>query len=169
MEDRPAWVAPEFYRSYIERTGENDLITALENNLEESLLVFQLIPESKAEYAYAEGRWTVKELIQHLIDSERIFAYRSLRIGRGDKTPMPGFEQDDYVREAEDPARFLSDNLKEFKLVRKSTIALFESFPDRAWKNIGTANGGNFNLEGIGRAIVGHTRHHLRILESRYL
>jgi hypothetical protein len=169
MEDTHRWIAPEYYRSYIDRAGEADTITALENNLEESLIVFQLIPEEKASYTYSEDKWSIQEMVQHLVDTERVFAYRALRIGRGDETVLPGFEQDDFVRESRNPEHLLSTLLKEFKIVRQSTIFLFKSFPELAWEHIGNASGGQFNLEGIGRTIVGHTRHHLRILERRYL
>jgi len=169
MNNTKAWIAPEFAQSYIERAGENDVITALENNLEEALIVFQIIPEDKGAFAYAEGKWTIKELIQHLIDCERIFAYRALCIGRGDQTPLPGFEQDDYIPTCGAADRELGDILNEFKIVRKANIIMFKAFPEEAWSFEGSASSATYNINGIGRVMVGHVRHHLRILERNYL
>ena len=127
------------------------------------------IPESTGDLAYDKGKWTIKEVIQHLIDSERIFSYRALRFARMDKTDLPGFEQNDYVPASKASNRSLASLMNEFKSVRNATIDLFKSLNNEMLKSIGTANGFPFSAEAVGYITAGHCFHHADIIRERYL
>jgi hypothetical protein len=124
--------------------------------------------ESGAMFRYAEGKWTVKEVIGHLLDTERVFAYRLLRISRGDKTAMPGFDENSYVPAGRFNLRNVSELVSEFTLQRASTSALAAGVPSGAWLHIGTANGFPTSARALVYVILGHTEHHLRLLRERY-
>lgn len=158
-----------YYGRYISQVKENDINAALTNQhpLIESFL--RSIPASKWNYAYAEGKWTVKELVQHIIDAERIFAYRALRIARKDQTPLPGFEENDYAPASEAGRRTADELIEELITVRKSTELLFKSFTDEMLNNKGTASNQPVSVNALGFITVGHFTHHKAILEERYL
>ena len=158
-----------FYQTYIDACGDFELIEGLTDNLKISLNVFKSIPLEKQEYRYAESKWTIKELLQHLIDSERIFAYRALRIAREDKTNIPGYEHNNYVPVSRANNRNYDDLIEEFELVRKCTIALYKSFDNTMLKNLGTANYDAISVRAIGFIIVGHYNHHQKVIKERYL
>lgn len=129
----------------------------------------QDIPEEKWSYRYAEGKWTIAELVLHLVDAERIFAYRALRIARKDQTPLPGFEENDYVIHSKASSRSKDSLMKELKAVQEATRLLFESFDEEQLECSGTASGGTTYVRGIGFIIIGHGLHHRNILRERYL
>ncbi len=158
-----------FYQAYIDACGDFELVEGLVNNLENTLKLFNSIPSEKQEYSYDVGKWTIKELLQHLIDSERIFAYRALRIAREDKTNIPGYEHNDYVPVSRANNRSYIDLVEEFELVRKSSIALFTGFDKKMLFNIGTANNDNISVRAIGFIMIGHYNHHIKIVNERYL
>lgn len=158
-----------YYQTYINACGNNELVIELTNNLENSLNLFNSIPPEKETYSYDTGKWTIKELLQHLIDSERIFAYRALRIAREDKTNIPGYEHNDYVPISKANNRNYTDLVEEFELLRKSSIALFKSFDDDMLLNNGTANNDNISVRALGFIIIGHYNHHMKIINERYL
>lgn len=158
-----------FYQTYIDECGDNRLIEGLELNLDETLQFYKSIPIDKHEYRYDKGKWTIKELLQHIIDSERVFCYRALRFSRQDKTDLPGFEQDDYVAVSMANKRSLSDMLEEFKILRKSSICLFESFDKNMLRSKGFANDNEMSVRAVGFIIVGHVNHHTKIIKERYL
>ena len=122
----------------------------------------------QASFRYAPGKWSVKELIGHLSDVERVFAYRLLRIGRGDMTPLPGFDENEYVRAAQSDERRLTDLLAEWAVVRDATLALASSLPDASWTNVGRSNDAAMSARALLYIILGHTEHHLAILADRY-
>ena len=126
------------------------------------------LSESGAMFRYAEGKWTVKEVIGHLLDSERIFAYRILRISRGDTTAMPGFDEQSYVPAGQFNLRSVNELVSEFTLQRASTLALANGVPSAAWLQIGTASGFRISARALVYIILGHTDHHLRLLRERY-
>jgi hypothetical protein len=126
------------------------------------------LSESGAMFRYAEGKWTVKEVIGHLLDTERVFAYRLLRISRGDVTAMPGFDERSYVPEGQFNLRSVNELVSEFKLQRASTLALANGVPSAAWLHIGTANGFRTSARALVYIILGHTEHHLGLLRERY-
>ena len=127
------------------------------------------ISSEKLEYRYAEGKWTIKDILLHLIDAERIFAYRALRIGRGDKTPLAGFEENGYVINANANSRLVESLLNEFQLVRKSTLEMFENFSEEQLAYLGTSSDNIISVRAIGFIISGHQNHHLKVIVERYL
>lgn len=127
------------------------------------------IPKSKRNYRYAEGKWTVKEVLQHIIDAERIFAYRALCFARKDATPLPGFEENDYAANSKADQRKWKDIVKEFEAVRRSTETLFGSFDDEQLDTAGTSSGKSNYVMAIGFIIAGHANHHIKVTKERYL
>lgn len=158
-----------FNATYINAVDDVNLIEGIEKGLVQLVSFMERIPVDKLEYRYAEGKWTVKDILLHLIDAERIFAYRALRIGRGDKTPLAGFEENDYVPNALANDRSLESLLIEFQFVRNSTLCLFKSFSGEQLAYIGTASNHSISVRAIGFVISGHQNHHLRVIEERYL
>lgn len=130
---------------------------------------YNSLPEEKGDYAYAADKWTIKDVLQHVIDTERIFAYRLLRIARGDKSPLPGFEQDDYYITAQASRRSMTSLKEEFTAVRKSTDLLLASLTDEDFERTGTTSGFAASANAIGYLVFGHLMHHKQILEERYL
>lgn len=156
------------YKGYIEQIKEDDILKVLEDQLTTAAKFFNTIPQEKGNYAYSEGKWSVKEVLGHVIDCERIFATRALCIARGEKQSLPGFEQDDYVKEAGFNKRPLDDLVEEFSLVRKSNVALFKSFSEEKLNERGTASENEVTVRAILFIIAGHTIHHIKILKEKY-
>lgn len=157
-----------FNATYINALEGLSLMEGLEKGLDE-ISFFSTIPSEKLEYRYAEEKWTIKDILLHIIDTERIFAYRALRIGRGDKTPLVGFEQNDYVPNAMAYNRTLESLVEEFQFVRNSTLYLFKSFSEEQLMYLGTASNNAISVRAIGFLITGHQNHHLAIIRERYL
>lgn len=158
-----------YYATYISKVEEADLVEELEISVHEFIKFVQNIPLDKYDYSYAEGKWTIKDIIQHLMDSERIFAYRALRIARNDKTPLASFEENKYAAIAGANQRSIRDLLTELAIVRQSTIALFKTFSEDVLKRIGVASGYDVSVRALGVIIIGHQKHHQRIFMERYL
>lgn len=158
-----------FNATYIKALEDVNLIEELENGLNQMVFFMSSIPADKLEYRYAEDKWTIKDILLHLIDSERIFAYRALRIARGDKTPLAGFEENDYVPNAMANRRNLESLLEEFQFVRNATLSLFNSFSNEQLLSLGTASDNIISVRAIGFVILGHQKHHLKIINERYL
>jgi uncharacterized damage-inducible protein DinB len=155
---------------YIQLLPDDGLILKhLEDNLRATTEFMRALPEESLTYRYAEGKWTIKEILAHLIDDERIYAYRALRFARNDQTELPGFEQDDYALESGANKRTLDDLLEEFAIVRRSTIALFESFDDHVLTRAGVASGNVMSVRAAAYHIAGHELRHLNIIKDRYL
>ncbi len=157
------------YARYVANVPETDILGVLGQQSTETQKLLASLDETKAAYRYAEGKWSVKEVIGHFTDAERIFAYRALAIARGETQPLPGFEEDDYVRNASFDNWKLGDLAEHYALVRRSTIVLFQNFPDQAWTNRGTASNFPITARAIAWIIVGHERHHVKVLRERYL
>jgi uncharacterized damage-inducible protein DinB len=158
-----------YYGSYIARVPDGDIATTLTRQFDATQTLLSSLPEEKGAYAYAPGKWSIKQLLGHLVDGERVFAYRALRIGRNDQTPLPGFEQDDYVAAGNFNARSLSSLLEEFSAVRIASVHLFTHFTDDQWQRRGTANGNEISARALAYIIAGHELHHVDILRTRYL
>ena len=158
-----------YYSSYIQLADNVDMIEELEICLHEFIKFVQNIPMDKFDYRYAEGKWTIKEIIQHIIDTERIFSYRALRISRNDKTSLPGYDENEYVANTNAADRHLQSLLTELSIVRQSTLALFKSFSADQLKNLGTASDSPVSVRAIGFILIGHQKHHQKIFEERYL
>jgi hypothetical protein len=158
-----------FYASYIQAAANVELIEELEICLHDFIKFVQNIPMDKFDFRYAEGKWTIKDIIQHLIDAERVFSYRALRISRNDKTPLPGFEENDYVDNTNANCISIQDLLTEFSAVRHSSLLLFKSFSEEQLKRIGIASGKDVSVRAIGFIIIGHQKHHQKVFQERYL
>lgn len=158
-----------YYERYVSLIESGDILFSLENQVAQTLDLLAKISEEKADFRYAEGKWSVKELVGHIIDTERIFAYRALRIARGDQTPIEGYEQDDYVRNAEFAECNLADLAEEFSLVRRANILMFQNLPETAWLRRGTANNKEITVRALAYILVGHEIYHVKILRERYL
>ena len=159
----------EFYETYVSLVPEAEINSVFQKQLNQVSEIFQTISEEKSNFAYAEGKWTVKELVGHLIDGERMFGYRALRISRGDKTPIEGFEQNIYTENAPFNKYKFADLCREFELVRLSNISLFNHLKDNDWEKMGTASGNPVSVRAIIYIMTGHVRHHVNILRERYL
>jgi hypothetical protein len=159
-----------FYQGYIQLAAEGLAIeNALKQSFEAFFSYFNYLNEDMASYSYAPGKWTLKEVLVHCLDTERIMSYRALRFARNDQTELPGFEQDDYVPQSNTNSRKLSDILQEYKALRQSTIHLFKSFNDDVLKRTGVANGNSMSVRAVGFMISGHELHHLNVCKERYL
>ncbi|HZG50541.1 MAG TPA: DinB family protein [Pyrinomonadaceae bacterium] len=158
-----------YYGKYVALVHGDDILAVLSDQLSATLALLRGIPESQAGFRYADGKWSINELVGHLIDSERIFAYRALRFGRNDKTPVPGFEQDDYIRNASFDACSFGDLAAEFESVRRATLFLFKHLDAGAWLRRGIANESEVSVRAIAYIIAGHELHHVGILRERYL
>ena len=159
----------DFYKSYIQALEDVELIEELEISLHDFIRFVQNIPMDKFDYCYAEGKWTIKEIIQHLIDSERVFSYRALRISRNDKTPLPGFDENEYVANSNGNKRNLQGLLTELAVVRQATLSLFNSFSQEQLQYVGIASDNEVSVRAIGFIIIGHQKHHQKIFAERYL
>ena len=157
------------YEGYISLVPEGDLFKTLEQQLEETLALLRAIPEAQADSRYAPGKWSIKELVGHLIDSERIFGYRALRFSRNDSTPLPGYEQDDYIRNAGFDKCKLAELASEFEHVRRGNLYMFRHLDEEAWQRRGMANDAEISVRALAYIIAGHELHHVGILRTRYL
>lgn len=165
---QPTEYAP-YYSPYIKALGNVNLTEELEKSMQNFEEFLNQIPLEKHEFRYAEGKWTIKDIVQHLIDAERIFTYRSLRFARKDQTPLPGFDENEYVDATDANKRTLTDLIQEYKAVRLSTLYLFKSFTEEELMRTGIALNNSFTVRAIGFIAIGHQKHHQRIIAERYL
>ena len=158
-----------YYARYIDKVKADSLQQAIQTYSGEMLNFYNSLPEAKADYRYAEGKWTIKELFLHVIDADRIFAYRALRIARNDQTPLPGFDENAYVPQSFAGERSLWSLKDEFTAVRRATDLLLLSFNEEQLARQGTASNQPVTVNALGFIIYGHLLHHKSILEERYL
>lgn len=158
-----------FYANYIGLVPDGDALESLERQRKETTKLLGGISEAKAAYRYAPDKWSIKGVTGHVVDSERVFSYRALSIGRGDATPLPGFDEKAWAQTANFDHRTLKDLVREYGLVRDATLALLRSLPAEAWSRRGTANNYAVTVRALAWIIAGHERHHLKILRERYL
>jgi len=157
-----------YYEKYVALVPDGEIAETLEAQLREMKLLLGNLSEKVAEFRYAAGKWPIKEVLGHISDTERILAYRLLRIARGDQTPLAGFEQDDYVKTGNFSARPLAELLEEFAAARRATIALVRSLDEAAWLRRGVANQKEISVRAQAFVIAGHERHHRVVLQERY-
>ena len=157
-----------YYQPYLDALSQGDVIEILEHQLSGTSLLLDGVSADKADHRYAPGKWSVKEVIGHLADSERVFAYRALRFARADATDLPGFDENAWMPAAFFNARPLADIAGEFAAVRRASLALFRSFDDNAAVRRGTANGRAISVRALVAITAGHERHHLKVLKERY-
>ncbi|PYP80876.1 MAG: hypothetical protein DMD35_03465 [Gemmatimonadetes bacterium] len=157
-----------FYHGYVTSVPEGDVVEILRESGRELLDAIGRIPEERGGFRYGPEKWSIRQVLGHLIDAERIFSYRALRVGRGDHTPLAAFDENAYVQTAGSDARTIADLARELGVVREATVMLFESLPDDAWGWSGVASGKDISLRALAYITAGHARHHLRILRERY-
>ncbi|MDI3320742.1 DinB family protein [Pinibacter soli] len=162
-------VSADFFKRYINIVKEDDAMDALENNLKSFLKLLKRIPRKKVNYAYAEGKWTIKQLLQHVIDTERVFAYRALRFSKNEGVDLPGFDENVWGYNTPVDQRKWKDMIEEFKHLRKANIAMFKAFTKEQLLLTGTANNNHINVTALGFMCAGHVQHHMGILKERYL
>ena len=158
-----------YYGPYILALGDVSLADALHQSLESISNLFDQISEEKLNFSYADGKWTVAEVLVHLMDAERVFQYRALRFARNDSTELQGFDQDLYVPESGANQRSKEQILEEFLSIRKSSVSLFQSLGKTELLRLGKANGASMSVRALGFVICGHQAHHFKILKERYL
>lgn len=169
IQERPA--TDEYaasHQAYIARVPDGDVVEILSRQLERTRALLAPLPPERARHRYAPGKWSVVEVVGHVCDSERIFAYRALRIARGDATPLPGFDENTYVPAGRFDARRIEDVLAELESVRAATLTLLRTFDADAWKRRGTANQASVSARGLAYVIAGHELHHTGLLRERY-
>jgi hypothetical protein len=159
----------DYFKRYISQVPDTHLVDALINQLDDFTTFLKLIPAAKEVYVYAPGKWTIKDVIQHIIDTERVFAYRALCFARKDPVHQPGFEQDDYAVHARGIQRNMNDLIEEFIVVRRCSIALFKSFDTEQMNWNGNASDKQATPLIMGFTIAGHCRYHQNIISERYL
>lgn len=163
----PGEYAP-FYETYVSLVQGGDVIAQLESQRLQTAQLFAASSERDGNFRYAPGKWSIKEVVGHLSDSERVFAYRAMCIGRGDQTALPGFEQDDYVKNGNFGEQSLADLVAEYGAVRASTLALLRSFNPEVGARRGTASNNPITVRALAFIIAGHELHHREILQERY-
>lgn len=157
-----------YYDRYISLVPGADILSTLDSQRRDTVLLLSGRDEEDGDFRYAPDKWNAKEVLGHLCDTERIFAYRALRIARGDQTPIEGFEQDDYVRNSPFANRPLAEVIEDYIAVRRATITLFRNLDEAAWTRRGVANKNEISVRAIAYLIAGHELHHRRILQEKY-
>lgn len=160
---------PEYYQRYVNLAPEGDIFEILKNNKTEIVKLFSTLSEQQAEYKYADDKWSIKELLGHIIDTERIFLCRALRMARNDKTDIPQYDHDAFVVEAKFNNQSIKQLVKQFETGLEAVILLFQSFNDDDWQRVGTSGGKKFIVKCFPFIIAGHELHHIGILKERYL
>ena len=169
MIPKSAIIKAETYQGYLDMVKEDNFREAIKKNTRQFLKLLDSIPRKKYDYAYAEGKWTLRELLQHIIDCERVFAYRALRLGRMDATPLASFDEVAWGKTSGGAYRGWKDLVAEFEAVRDGTEYLFDSFSDEQLQFIGEANGRPLNAFTIAFVLTGHVAHHIHLIRERYL
>ena len=158
----------DYYTEYIEMVPDGDIIDILKNQIYSTIALLETMSEQQGEYRYASGKWSVKEVLGHMADTERVMAYRMLAIGRGDTVCLPGMDEDNYVREAGFNRQKVSDLRENLLAVRNATVHLMKSLDRKAWDRIGMANDTAVSVNALAYIIAGHELHHRSILSGRY-
>lgn len=161
---------PTYANMYMKYTvKDGSLITQLKQSLKTTLALIKPLSEEALNFRYQEGKWSIKDILVHVIDDERIYCYRALAFARNDNTNLPGFEQDDYANFADTDKRSIENILAEYQAVRLATTTLFEGFSETALQRIGTANDNNTSVRALGYHILGHELHHIEVVKKHYL
>jgi hypothetical protein len=158
-----------YYAPYINLVNKEDIVASLEESLEETLSFYKTIPEDKWLFSYTDGKWTVKEIVQHLLDTERVFAYRALCFSRKDTIELPGFDQDEYLANSQANSRSKDSLIEEYQSIRIATITLYKSFSKEMLLQIGIASNSPLSVRAAGYIIAGHEKHHCNVIKERYL
>ena len=161
--------APAYFQPYIDYVRSGDILTTLESQIEGLCSILDSVPADKRNYAYAEGKWTIKQLIGHIIDSERVFAYRAMRFARHDATDLAGFDHDDYVVQGNFELRSIDSLKTEWRTLRGSSVSMLKNIDDAALQFTGTANKLPMSVYSLQYIMAGHVHHHLKVLREKYL
>jgi hypothetical protein len=159
----------EYYLPYVEKVAGDDVMQVLEQQPGEVLPMLENMSEERSLYRYAPDKWSIREVMSHVTDTERLFSFRALWFARGIAEPLPGFDQDDAVAFAGADERSWSSHLAEFKSVRAATLTLFGNLPGEAWMRRGVASGNPFSVRALAYICAGHVAHHVKVLRERYL
>ena len=170
MTGRPAPTeAPPYYFTYIDRISSDDVVGALESQLDPALRLLATITEQQSLHRYAPDKWSIRQLLNHVSDTERVFLYRALWFARGFDTPLPAFDQNVAVPAAAADRFSWASHVADFSAVRTATLSFFRNLPDDAWSRTGIASGNPVSVRALGYIIAGHVAHHIAVLEERYL
>ena len=161
--------AAPYYFTYINQVVGEDPLSAIENQIDESLAFFTAISEETSKHRYAPEKWSIRQVLNHVTDTERSFAFRALWFARGFQDPLPSYEQDIAAAGAQADAVVWADHIEEFRRVRLATLSLFKNMPAEAWSRTGIASGNRFSVRALAFITAGHVTHHVRILKERYL
>jgi uncharacterized damage-inducible protein DinB len=156
------------YAGYVANVTEDDVVDAMEKQAAETAALLARVDEDKGAYRYAPEKWSVKQVVGHLTDGEHVFAYRALAIARGDKASLPGFDENEYMAQSNFDERSMRSIAEAYAAARASTLALFRGFSDEAWQRVGTANNNAVSVRALAHIVLGHERHHLKVLRERY-
>lgn len=160
---------PHYYGPYIQLVPEGNVLDLLDSQLDKTIGLLSSLTEEQVNFRYAEGKWSLKEVIGHMSDTERVMGYRLMCIARGEKGLLPGFNEDDYVLGANFGLRSFSSMIEDYEIVRRSTLSLCRGIDDEAWDRVGKANGYDTSARAFSYIIAGHELHHLHIIKDRYL
>lgn len=160
---------PEYYVPYVNLVPEGDLLSVLKENLVKTVALFEGISEEDGHFRYSPNKWSIKEVLGHMADTERIMSYRLLRIGRGDQTALAGFNENDYIEGSDFSRLSIKNILEDFTATRNATITLIQNMPEKAWAHKGFANNTEVTARAVAYIIAGHAIHHRKIIKERYL
>jgi len=158
-----------YFQSYIDQVSESDILPVLRSQMDELDVLLERVEPHQETFRYAPGKWSIREIVGHLIDSERVFGYRAFCIARGEQQNLSGFEQDDYMLTSHYDKIELEDLLSELRLIRLGNIAMFRTLDEESWSRVGTANENQVTVRAIAFIMAGHVRHHMSVLRERYL
>ncbi len=162
-------LAAPFYQNYISKAPDEDVAKSIRRNARNFRKLLKSIPKKKIDYAYAEGKWTIREMLQHIIDAERVFSYRATSIARKDASPLPSFDENQWATNSQAGNRSWKDMIEEFRLLRSANEILFSAMSEEQLRSIGVASGKEVNVLALGFILAGHVKHHMEIIRERYL
>lgn len=158
-----------YYEGYVSQVSESDVLPVLRAQMDELDVLLERVEPHQETFRYAEGKWSIREIVGHLIDGERVFGYRAFCIARGEQQNLPGFEQDDYMVTSHYDKTELEDLVSELRLIRLGNIAMFRTLDSEAWSRVGAANSNAVSVRALAFIMAGHVRHHMNVLRERYL
>ena len=158
-----------YYDKYVSLVPDGEVVETLERQIEDTLALLRGVGEERAAHRYEEDKWSIKQVVGHLVDTERIFAYRALAIARGEQQPLPGMDQNEYMADANFDARTLADLLDEFSHVRRANVLMLRGLSEDAWSRRGVASDNEVTVRAVAYIIAGHEAHHVQVLRTRYL
>ncbi|MEM7572895.1 MAG: DinB family protein [Bacteroidota bacterium] len=169
IQDLPTSEYNSYYGTYTSKVPAGPMLDVFQQSAKNTEDFFKNLPTDKHEFAYAEGKWTIKEILQHLIDTERVFSYRALWFARKNTEALPGMDQDDFNTHSQANGRSMSDLITEYRALKSATHAMLSSFSEATFIQIGTASGNPFSVRSLAFIMIGHEQHHVQVIKERYL